>query len=192
MVARSKGKCVFGRMVAFPSMLLLSSATGAVEPSGWKQLGPGHFSCTEPAGQFDNYGIAALRPGTPLTVRFSMISENYDPKWTVEAAIFFDAPNGRSRVTVGKAHDDRDHIYVALQGPRYSRHEWDILAEYEVTDGWIDVNLNMNAKGILEVASGGRVGKLNLQTAEPVKTTLHCNSGVFEVQVLPPNAASAD
>jgi hypothetical protein len=171
------------KFATLPLILLLSSA--ADEPAGWRQLEPGHYLCTEPAGKFDNYEIAPLQAGTPVTIRLKLISENFDPKWTVEAAIFFDPPGGRSRVTIGKANDDRDHIYVALQSASAAADEWKILAQYPVSNDWIDVNLNMDAKGVLQVVSGSSTAKLKLKSRQPVKTTLHCNSGVFELQVVP-------
>ena len=171
------------KLAAAPLMLLLCSAADA--PKGWQQLGPGHYLCTEPAGDYDNYPIAPLQPGVPLKVLFRMVSENFDPRWTVEAAIFFDPPNGRSRVTIGKANNDRSHIYVALQPAHVPSEYWTILAMYRVTSNWIEVNLNMDAKGVVQVSSGRSFDKLSLRSTQPVPTTLHCNSGVFEVEVMP-------
>jgi hypothetical protein len=171
-------------MAALPLLFLLTSAT--VPPKGWQQLGPGHFLCSEPAGDFDNYEIPPLQPDKALTIRFKLVSENYDPKWTVNAAVFFDSPTGRFRITVGKAQNERDHIYVALLGPGMGSTDWALLGGFPVTTSWIDVNLKMDARGTVRVRSHQKNGKLLLGTTQPVKTLLHCHSGVFEIELVPP------
>jgi hypothetical protein len=43
--------------------------------------------------------------------------------------------------------------------------------------------MTLDKKGMLRVESARGVGKLNLGTALPMKTELHCHSGEFEIQV---------
>ncbi|MEA3033865.1 MAG: hypothetical protein QOH86_1881 [Sphingomonadales bacterium] len=184
------------RMAAAPLLFLLLPATSAptvpgdftaptapTDQTGWQELGPGHLRCSEPAGKYNNYAIPALEPGKPVTFRFKLVSENFDPKWTVNAALFFEEPAGRTRIVVGKAQDDRSHIYLALQGA--GRKDWQMLDVLPVTTDWIDVNTEMDSRGVIHVMSGKKEGSLQLGTASPVKTLLHCNSGVFEVEMLP-------
>jgi hypothetical protein len=183
-------------MAAAPALFLLLPATSVptvpgdstaptapTDQLGWQELGPGHLLCSEPAGRFNNYEIPALVPGKPVTFRFKLVSENFDPKWTVNAALFFEAPAGRTRIVVGEAQDDRSHIYLALQGAGTT--DWRLLDEFPVTTDWIDVNTEMDSRGVVHVTSGKKKASFHLGTAAPVKTLLHCNSGVFEVEMLP-------
>jgi hypothetical protein len=184
------------RIAVAPALILLLPAMSAptvpgertaspppTDQTGWQELGPGHLLCSEAAGRYSNYEIPALEPGKPITFRFKLVSENFDPKWTVNAALFFEGPAGRTRILVGKAQDDRSHIYVGLQ--EAGRNDWRMLDSFPVTTEWIDVSTEMDSTGVVRVMSGKKKASLHLGTAAPFKTLLHCNSGVFEVEMLP-------
>ena len=180
------------RTAAAPALFLLMGATSApATQAGWKELGPGHLLCSEPAGRYANYQIPPLQPGKPVTFRFKFVSENFDPKWTANAALIFHGAAGSMRIEVGEARNDRGHIYLVLGGIHPGTNVGEMLDRIPVTafNDWINVETELDSKGVVRVFSRNAKGLLKLGAGGPVNTELHCNSGVFEIEMVPPPAS---
>lgn len=160
--------------------LVVSTAASA----DLKELDGGHFQCEAPGGEYFNHEITPLGVNKPVTVRFRLISEHANPTWLEQSAVYFEAPGGRMRVQVGKADNDTGHMYVALLND--STNDSEIVDQYPVTSEWIDVGLTLGSNGVVRVASRNQSANLDLGTTLPIKTELHCHSGVFEMRVLRP------
>ncbi len=115
------------------------------------QTQPGRFLCSTAAGQFKEQELVPLRPGEELRLAVRLVREEFDPQWTVLAAVYFDGPNGQSRVAVGKAQNDRTQMYAAVTTP--GRASDDIAFEYPVTGNWIILKLKLDRRGLLTVRS---------------------------------------
>src|SRR5947208_10297029 len=96
-------------------LLLLALASAPAASAQFQEPQPGYFHCEAPGGHYYNHEIPGLQPKTTVTVRLKPIAENFDPTWEMQGSIYFEAPTGRRRVSVGTADNDRQHIYVALQ-----------------------------------------------------------------------------
>jgi len=179
----SNGYPVEDRYVTPPITWRLIDDSGPAA-TGVQELAPGYFRCEAPGGHFFNREISALQPGKKVTVRVRPISENFDPTWEMQAAIYFETPSGRMRVQVGKADNDLQHIYVALL--RDSPNTYDILGKYPVANDWIELTLKLDDYGKVRVSSQGHSGTLDLGTRSPVSTKIHCHSGAFEIVLSPP------
>lgn len=162
----------------------IETSVFATMRNGMMELEPGHFRCDEPAGDYVNREIAALPMSKPVSVRFKLISEHPDPKFSEQAGLYFETPQGEKRLDVGKARNDPQHMYVALSGDETGESE--IVDQYPITDEWIDLILTLKDDGKVQVNSRSHQALLDLGTASPVKTELHCHSGVFEIQVVRP------
>ena len=92
-----------------------------------------------------------LRPGQELRLAVRLVREEFDPQWTVLAAVYFDGPNGQSRVAVGKAQNDRTQMYAAVTTP--GSESDDVAFEYPVTGNWIILKLKLDRRGLLTVRS---------------------------------------
>ena len=179
----SNGNAVQNTFVTPPITWRLADESGPAA-TGVQELAPGYFRCGAPAGHFFNHEIPPLQPGKKVTVRVRPISENVDPTWEMQAAIYFETPSGRMRVQVGKADNDLQHIYVALL--RDSTNTYDILGKFPVANDWIELTLKLDDNGKVRVSSQGHSGTLDLRTRSPVTTKIHCHSGVFEIVMSPP------
>jgi len=165
------------RLLSIPSVILGMSTAA---PAQVEVLGPGDYHCSAPAGDFFNSEIPPLEVGKKVTVRVRLIADHPHPDWLEQVSIYFRTPTGRMDVKVGEGNGDADHIYVALLD---AHNEVQLLAKYPVTNLWVPLEMTLDKKGMLRVESARGVGKLNLGTALPMKTELHCHSGEFEIQV---------
>ena len=172
---------MYCRVAFLACALLLCGSTASAQ---YEELEPGHFRCQASAGDYYNREIPALSVGEPVTVRFKLVTENPDPSWLEQAALYFETPQGRMRVQVGKADNDQQHMYLVTL--RDDTGDSEVVDEYPVTNEWIGFTLTLGSNGVLQVASRGNTAKLDFQTTLPVKTELHCHSGVFEMQVVRP------
>jgi hypothetical protein len=86
---------------------LAALALGAPTAAEMKQAEPGHYLCAAPAGYAQNQDIVPLQVGEQLRLRVRLNKENFDPRWTVSAAVEFEAKNGRRSVVIGKARDEK-------------------------------------------------------------------------------------
>ena len=97
------------------------------------------------------------------------------------AAVHFIGPNGRSRIAVGKAQNDRTQIFVAVSTPGVEVD--DVIFQFPVTDKWISLTLNLDKRGLLTVRSNDLTQRYRWGTVS--RTYLHCNSGSWELDVWP-------
>ncbi len=145
---------------------------------------PGRYICNAPAGEFIRQDIDPLRPGQKLQFGVRFLKDNFHPDYAPAASIILGVPDGRVKVTVGEAQNDRSHLYVAFQpvGSGYQT----ALIEFPLTSNWIMVELSLDKWGVLTIRNGNLVERIILDTKQVTKTTLHCNSGEFQMLVSPP------
>jgi hypothetical protein len=173
------------RASALPLLLLLTSTTATAQ---MREVAPGDFRCDAPAGYYYNQEIPALQPEKPVTVRFRLLTEHPDPTWQEQAAVYFETPDGRMRVQVGKADDDQQHMFVVTE--RDDTGDTDVVDQFPITNEWITVSLTLGDSGVVRVESRGQEAKLDLGTTLAIPTKVHCHSGAFEIQLIPPPVAS--
>jgi TonB family protein len=181
----ANGKPIEDHVRTPPIKWALSNSAATSLPSRWQQLAPGHILCSEPAGHADAYAIPSLVPGKPIRFRFRLVSENYDPTYSVNAALVFETPAGEMLFQVGKPGNDQHHIFVALHGADKDPENWVILELWAATDDWITTKMELDSRGVIRIVTENGTGTLALGTAQPVPTSLECNSGVFEVEMSP-------
>jgi len=170
-------------ITAFAALAVASPAAAEM-----KQVEPGHYLCAAPAGYAQNQDIVPLQVGEQLRLRVRLNKENFDPRWTVSAAVEFEAKNGRRSVVIGKARDEKaidwaPHLFVALQTSGKEARK--IVDRFPLTDDWVSVTLKMDAAGVVTVRSRNRTELLDLGGTQISKALLHCHSGEFEMEISP-------
>lgn len=168
-----------------PITWALSSSASTTIPAGWRQVGPGHLLCSEPAGHADAYAIPSLEAGKPIRIRFRLVTDGYDPTYSANADLVFDTPAGEMLFQVGKPGDDQRHIFIALHGADKNPDNWVILEPWAPTNEWINVKMELDSRGVVNIVTENGSGTLPLGTTKPVPTALQCNSGAFEVEMAP-------
>jgi TonB family protein len=159
-------------------LLVGESGPGASE---MKEMSRGHYLCSTAAGEFKQQELVALRPGQEMQLLFRLVEDHSSEEWAGLAAIVFVGPNGESRVAIGRAHDDRSRIFMAIATP--GDEEQDVVFQYPLTSNWIALNLNLDTRGFLTVSSGSLKKRYRWGTVS--RTCLHCNSGDWEIAVAP-------
>lgn len=146
------------------------------------QVTPGRYRCTAEAGKYWNEDILPLQVGQEMRVAFRMLKENDHPEWHPAASVILETPEGKAWVTVGKARNDIGHLYVAFQQPGAEHQQG--LWQFPLTDNWIIIKLKLDGRGNLALRNNDL--ELRFKVGKPVsKTTLHCHSGEFEIDVWP-------
>jgi TonB family protein len=146
-----------------------------------EEVQPGHYVCNAAAGEFKQQEILPLQPGQEMRLAFRLAEEHVSAQWTVMAAAYFIGPNGKSRIAVGKAQNDRSQIFVAVSTP--GDEAQNVIFQFPVTDKWIVLTLNLDKRGLLTVRSNDLTKRYRWGTVS--RTYLHCNSGDWEFDVWP-------
>jgi hypothetical protein len=158
------------RLAVLPLVVFATALSAQVD-----EVAPGDFRCSAPAGNYFNRAIPPLEPGKPVTVRFKLLTEHPDPAWLEQAAVYFETPQGRMRVQLGKADNDQKHVYLVTE--RDDTGDSDVVDEFPITHDWIAIGLRLGDNGVLQVDSRGHTAKLDFQTTLPMTTEIHCHSG---------------
>jgi len=168
--------------VLAPVVLSLSGAASAQV----KELAPGDYQCTAPAGDYHEQEIASLPVGKRVDVRFRALADAASADYPMQASIRFVTPSGKMDVQLGKANNEPTHLYLATWVT--ATHTSNVVDQYPLSEEWVQVGIEIDAAGIVHVTSRSKKATLNLGTTAPVQTYLHCHSGTFEVQVLRPQS----
>jgi TonB family protein len=152
-----------------------------------RQVQPGRYACNTAAGEYGQQDIIPLQPGKEMRLAFRLVEENVSEEREAMAAVYFIGPNGKSRIAVGKAQNDRTQIFVAVSTP--GAEVDDVIFQFPVTDKWIALTLNLDKRGQLTVRSNDLTPRY--QWGPVTRTYLHCNSGNWEFDVWPRSYAPA-
>jgi hypothetical protein len=156
------------------------AAPGAAAPD-MVQTELGRYKCDTPAGHYAQHTIVPLQVGKEMRVAFRLNADHYSEKWPALAVVYFEGPQGKSRVAVGKASNDRFQMYVAVGAPGTETD--DAVFAYPLTKDWIILKLTLDKYGYLTVRANDMTRKYKL--GQVTRTYLHCNSGDWDIDVWP-------
>jgi TonB family protein len=146
------------------------------------QVQPGRYRCA-PTGQGGlSQEIVALKRGEEMRVAFRLKDQNPLAQHPAVAGLQLEGPNGTTHILVGRAVNDPFQMFAVLDLPGKPERE---LYEFPLTNDWIILKLTLDGRGLLIIRNNDQLQRFPLGTATITRTSVHCNSGEWEIDVWP-------
>ena len=143
---------------------------------------PGRYRCTPPADATSLFqDIVPLQPGVEMRVGFRLLRDIPNGSHRATAALKFDGPRGLAAIAVAKAENEGYEMFASVTPPGSTGQ--DLVFEYPVTGNWIILRLSLDSDGWLVIRSNDLTQRYKWGAV--TKTTLHCHSGEWEIDVWP-------
>jgi len=146
------------------------------------QVQPGRYLCAPAAGENLGEYIFPLKVGEEMRVAFRLLDENPLAEHPAVAGLQLEGSNGVTDILVGRAVNDPFQMFTKLDLPGKPERE---LYQFPLTKDWIILKLNLDAHGLLTVRNNDQLQRFPLGTAAITRTSVHCNSGQWEIDVWP-------
>ena len=143
---------------------------------------PGRYRCA-PSGQWGlGQDIVALKPGQEMRIAFRLLAENPALPRPPVAGITIETVKGATNILVGQSVNDAFQMFVALNLPGKPQRE---LYEFPLTKNWIILRLTLDNRGLLTIRNNDQDQRFPIGSASVSRTSLHCNSGDWEIDLWP-------